>query len=218
MNSEKRLLRIMVSSTVYGIEELLERVYVLLTSMGYEVWMSHKGTIPLASNQSAFENCLNAVEQCDLFLGIITTSYGSGVDSNDSQSLSITHHEILRAIELDKPRWLLAYSNVIFARSFLNYLGYRGRKSRGSLRLAKNTVFTDLRVIDLYEDAIRDLEKPKSIPLEKRKGNWVQKYGGDLDSEQFVISQFVRYHEVEEFISTYIPHGRVTNNGETDVD
>ena len=58
---------ILVSSTVYGIEELLDRVYTLLTSFGYEVWMSHKGTVPVYPNQTAFESCLHAVQQCDLF-------------------------------------------------------------------------------------------------------------------------------------------------------
>ena len=58
---------IMVSSTVYGIEELLERVYSLLTAFGYDVWMSHKGTMPIMSSKTAFQNCLDAVEKCDLF-------------------------------------------------------------------------------------------------------------------------------------------------------
>ena len=51
-------LTIRVSSTVYGIEELLERIYSLLTGFGYEVRMSHKGTLPVISSRSAFENCL----------------------------------------------------------------------------------------------------------------------------------------------------------------
>ena len=71
-------LTIMVSSTVYGIEDLLDRIYALLVASGYRVWMSHKGTIFLASNRTAFENCLAAVANCDLFLGLITPRYGSG--------------------------------------------------------------------------------------------------------------------------------------------
>src|ERR1051325_434003 len=89
-------LKIMVSSTVYGIEELLDRIYTLLTTFGYEVWMSHKGTVPVFSNRSAFENCLVATEKCDLFLGLITPYYGSGKEEG---GLSITHRELQRAIE-----------------------------------------------------------------------------------------------------------------------
>ena len=70
--AKKKPLIAMVSSTVYGIEELLERIYAILTRFGYEVWMSHKGTVPVISTRSAFENCLHAVEQCDLFLSLIT--------------------------------------------------------------------------------------------------------------------------------------------------
>ncbi len=39
---DEKKLKIMVSSTVYGVEELLDLVYTLLTSFGYEVLMSHK--------------------------------------------------------------------------------------------------------------------------------------------------------------------------------
>jgi len=45
--STKKKPVIMVSSTVYGIEELLNRIYTLLTGFHYEVWMSHKGTMPV---------------------------------------------------------------------------------------------------------------------------------------------------------------------------
>lgn len=41
--AKKKKLIVMVSSTVYGIEELLECIYAILTRFGYEVWMSHKG-------------------------------------------------------------------------------------------------------------------------------------------------------------------------------
>ena len=71
---------ILVSSTVYGIEELLERIYAILTQFGYEVWSSHAGTMPTNSNLSAFDNCIEAVRNCNLFLGNPTTTYyGSGV-------------------------------------------------------------------------------------------------------------------------------------------
>lgn len=41
--AKKKKLIVMVSSTVYGIEELLQRIYAILTRFGHEVWMSHKG-------------------------------------------------------------------------------------------------------------------------------------------------------------------------------
>lgn len=185
-------LTVMVSSTVYGIEELLERIYTLLTAFGYEVWMSHKGTVPVSSTRSALENCLAATERCDLFLGLITPHYGSG---KDERSLSFTHQELLKAIEKDKPRWLLAHDHVVFARSLLNCLGHEGKKGRQKLRLKKSPIIDDLRVIDMYEDAILSQK-----PLRERQGNWVQKYNSSDDAALFATAQFARYQEAEEFI------------------
>lgn len=185
-------LTIMVSSSVYGIEELLERIYTLLTAFGFEVWMSHKGTVPVFSNRSAFENCIAAVERCDLLLGVITPYYGSG---KDEDGISITHTELRKAIELNKPRWLLAHDHVVFARTLLNNLGHDGKEKRGRLKLKKNNVIDDLRVIDMYEEAILS-EKP----LRDRQGNWVQKFSSDDDAALFATAQFSRYQEVEAFV------------------
>lgn len=185
---------ILVSSPVYGIEELLDRIYTLLIGFGYEVWMSHKGTMPVSSSLTAFENCLQAVERCDLFLSLITPQYGSGLEHKNA--LSITHQELLKAIELNKPRWLLAHDHVVFARSFLEALGYPDKEARSTLPLNKNNVFGDLRVIDMYEDATRNQK-----PLRERYGNWVQKYQTEDDALLFATAQFSRYQEAEAFVT-----------------
>ena len=185
---------ILVSSTVYGIEDLLDKVYATLTAFGYEVWMSHKGTVPVFSNKTAFENCIEAVQKCDLFLGIITPSYGSGKD--EKNDFSISHKELKEALRLNKPRWLLSHDHVVFARSFLKELDYNTKEERAALKLKKNNIFSDLRIIDMYEDATIESEKDVS----KRKGNWVQKYKTEDDAMLFASSQFFRFQEVEEFI------------------
>ncbi len=192
----KKKLVIMVSSTVYGIEELLERIYAILTTFGYEVWMSHKGTVPVISTKSAFENCLYAVEKCDLFLNIITTHYGSG--RANSTDISITHQELLRAIELNKPRWILAHDQVVFARSLLSNLGYSNPSLRSKLNLKRNQIIDDLRVIDMYEAAIR-----QEVMIEDRKGNWVQKFVTSDDAQLYASAQFYRYQEVERFLEEH---------------
>jgi hypothetical protein len=184
---------VMVSSSVYGIEELLDRLYTLLTAFGYEVWMSHKGTVPVLPNRSNFENCTAAVEKCDLFLGLITPRYGSGKE--DAGSPSITHRELLLAIELKKPRWLLAHSDVVFARSLLKNLGYADTKARQCLTLGENAIMDDLRVIDMYEAAILSNER-----VQDRKGNWAQKYRTPEDALLYATAQFSRYQEVEQFV------------------
>lgn len=202
-------LKIMVSSTVYGIEELLDQVYALLGGFGYEVWMSHKGTVPINPNQTALESCLVAAEKCDLFLSIITPQYGTGV--LDGQ-LSITHQELLNAIALKKPRWILAHDHVVFARSLLRKLGGRDQQGRKDLlaklgftdekalqemRKREVHVIDDFRVIDMYEAAIRhDLKV-----YQDRKGNWVQKFGEPDDVKLFSTAQFSRYREVQDFLN-----------------
>lgn len=190
----KRKPVIMVSSTVYGIEELLEQIFGILNGAGFTVWMSHKGTIPVNSQKSNFENCLAAVEACDLFLGILTTRYGSGKD-NESGGPSITHQEITRALELEKPRWFLAHRDLIFARSLLGDLGYETPEQRARLKLTGKKLVDDLRVIDVYDEVIQ-AEKT----LRDRRGNWAQPFATPQDANVFVVSQFLRYADAVQFI------------------
>lgn len=204
MSKAKPKLTVLVSSTVYGIEELLDRVYTLLTSYGYEVWMSHKGTMPVRSDRSAFQNCIAAVDSCNLFLGIITTHYGSGQNPNKPDEPSITHQEMLRAIEKKKPRWILAHDHVVFARSLISNLGFKGKAGRRNLKLRKTPILDDLRVLDLYEDATLDKTE---VDLADREGNWVQKFQNTEDGSLFVGSQFFRYQEVEKFIQENFASG-----------
>lgn len=204
--SDKRLI-IMVSSSVRGFEVPLDLIFTLLTTYGYEVWMSYKGTIPVFSNLSAVENCLAAVEKCDLFLGLITPNYGSNVTDDE---LSITHREMKKAIELNRPRWLLVHDHVVFARSLLIDLSYRSPESRIRLNLKlqkeNNQSLTDLRVINMYEDAILHQIDPQD-----RRGDWVQEFSSDEDVKLFVSSQFFRYLDIETFIQeNFSDHSNVS--------
>lgn len=194
---KQKQLTLMVSSTVYGVEELLEKIYATLTAFGYEVWMSHKGTLPVSSTRTAFENCLHAVEHCDLFLSLITPQYGSGMAGKGE--MSITHQELLKAIDLNKPRWILAHSEVVFARTLLMNLGHDSAEKRAALALKKNKVIDDLRVVDMYEAAIRH-----DVQVPDRKGNWVQKYVNPDDALLYASSQFFRYQEAESFVAEHL--------------
>ena len=110
---------------------------------------------------------------------------------------SITHQEIQKAITLKKPRWLLAHDHVVFARLLLNNLGFKGRDDRRSSKIRKTPILDDLRVLDLYEDATIDFP---DVGLDERDGNWVQKFRTTEDGSLFVVAQFFRYQEVEQFI------------------
>ena len=190
----KRKPILMVSSAVFGFEELLDRIYASLAQMNYEVWMSCKGTMPVYPELTALESCKLAVKECDLFLGIILPRYGSGKEKEEDDS--ITHDEMREAIRLKKPRWILAHDHVVFARGFLDKLGYTTKEKRHALKLVKSPIFEDLRIVDIYEMATRrDVEVYKD-----RVGNWVQTFGSSEDAQLFTISQFRRFQEAEAFV------------------
>jgi hypothetical protein len=190
----KRKPILLVSSAVYGFEELLDRLYTELVGFGYEVWMSHKGTMPVDSRLTALDSCHKAVGACDLFLGVIVPRYGSGKERMGSDS--ITHEELREAIRLKKPRWILAHDHVVFARTFLEKLGYDTQAKRHKLKLKASAVFEDLRVIDMYELASRQ----DVLVYKDRKGNWVQKFGSTEEAQLFAVSQFRRFQEAEKFV------------------
>ena len=79
MNEERNHIKIFVSSTVYDFETDLRRIFLTLDGFGYDVYMSKEGTIPLDSRLSNLINCVNGVEECDIFLGIVRPLIGSGV-------------------------------------------------------------------------------------------------------------------------------------------
>lgn len=194
----KRRPIVMVSSSVYGQEELLERIYSLLTALGYEVWMSHKGTIPTNSDESSLESCLKAVENCDMFLGLITTNYGTTKDGE----ISATHSEFKRAIELNKRRWFLIHDRVVFARQILRKLGHNNQATRHKLDLKILAPYiSDLRVFDMYEDALDKHEEEGRITV-----RWVQEYDRDNDALLFAASQFSRYQDAEQWIKDQFPN------------
>jgi hypothetical protein len=197
-----RRLRILVSSVVYGYEDFLESIYAILSNFDYEVLMSHNGTIPIDPDKSAMSSCLNAVEDCDVFLGIILPRYGSGKE--EGQTHSIVHREAIKAIRLNKPRWFLVHEHVAIARQLLEPYRDQSKRPRfvlkSGIEFRPTSILYDLRVLELYELAMRH-DIPK---LKNRKGNWVQTYGTDEDARLFATAQFRRYRELEQKYLTRI--------------
>lgn len=174
--------RILVASTVYNFEDQLSQVCGVLTGFGYDVWNSHIGTIPVNPGLSNSQSCLAAVDECDLFLGIIRPTYGSGVVGERS----ITHDECLRAIEKSKPRWFMVHHDVAFARQLLKpYLFDDHGQLNTAFNFQKTRVLDDRRVIDLYNDALQS-----DVPVEERRGHWVQEFYRQPELLSFVNSQF----------------------------
>lgn len=197
-NTQKRRATIMVSSTVYGSEEMLDQVYAALSSFGYNVWMSWAGTIPVHPNKSNFQNCITAVSDCDVFLGIITKRYGSGRHETD---LSITHREMLKAIEIRKPAWFLVDHDVVIARQLLKqfrFTKHRPPRKRKGFVFIPTPVLDDIRILDIYDSAMKT-----NIPLVERTGNWVQEYIDTSDILRFLNAQFSDISSLSAFLSDY---------------
>ncbi len=177
----KPKLKLMVASTVYHFEDQLIQICGILSVFGYEVWNSHIGTIPVHPGRSNLENCVAAAHDCDVFLGIVRPSYGSGIIGDRS----ITHEEFLEAVSLRKPRWFLVDRDVTCARQLLKPYLFKKDKTRTTFKLKKNPIIDDLRVIDLYHISIQDDVLPAD-----RKGHWVQEFYRLPEALSHLNSQF----------------------------
>lgn len=173
---------VMVSSTVYYQQSFLDQVFAMLEAFGYTVWMSHAGTLPINPGLSNFGNCLRAVDACQAFLGIITGHYGSGKAEG---AKSITHREMHRAITQRKPAWFLVHHDVVAARQLLRQFKAKPKAVRWEFRFEPSSILNDLRVLEMYEKAMQN-----AVPLEERRGNWVQEYFYSHEALRFVEAQF----------------------------
>ena len=109
MAAERNHIKVFVASTVYNFQSDLDRIYNLLDGYGYDVLMSHKGTIPLDSSKSNAQVCTDGVEECDVFLGFIRPDYGSGV--LERGGMSITHMEFQTAMKRNIPSTIVYLQN-----------------------------------------------------------------------------------------------------------
>jgi Domain of unknown function (DUF4062) len=187
-------LRIMVASSVYGFEDDLIQICGALDVYGYLVRNSHLGTIRTHPGKSNLENCLEAVRECDLFLGIIRPFYGTGVIGERS----ITHEEMRLAVSLNKPRWFLVHHHVTFARQLLRPFLFKPngkRRKRQRIKFRKTSVFDDLRIFEMYDDVVQS-----SIPVGERKGHWAQEFQNRSRALDCVRTQFEDTNYVRQIV------------------
>ncbi|MFV8379507.1 DUF4062 domain-containing protein [Flavobacterium sp. LB3R33] len=188
----KKKLKLMVASTVFGFEDQIEQICATLQSFGYEVWNSHIKTIPVHPGLSNTANCLKAVENCDAFFGIIRSQYGAVLDGETS----ITHQEMLKSIELKKPRWFIAHRDVTIARQlFKQYMYLKDNTINPTFIYKKTKILDDIRVINLYNDTILN-----DISPEERVGHWVDEYFKIGDILRCLDTQFSDIKRVDEIV------------------
>ena len=197
MAEKRNHIKVFVASTVYNFESDLNRIYELLDNLGYDVYMSHKGSFPLNSKLSNLKNCTNGVEDCDLFVGFIRPDYGSGVIDGKS----ITHSEFETAYKCNIPRFVLADYRVPFTRNLFRNNKVIKDNTNEILKFEdisfKSNKVMDTRCVKMYNEAIKDKEKPAS----KRTGNWVQSYIGINDIVLHLESQFKYPERIKRLIN-----------------
>lgn len=203
--AERNGIKVFVSSTVYDFETQLTDVFAMLDSMGYEVYMSKKGTIPLDSTLNAFVNCVEAVKECDIFLSFIRPLLGSGIYKGEEKS--VTEQEIEAAIACGMPRFVMADYRVEYAHKFLSMMRLKPEDipdvivthkevngEKKEYNVPNNLIHPH--AVRMYRAAVRRDIRPES----DRTGNWVQpfqavrEYCELSDIRRFIEAQF---HDVE---------------------
>jgi len=199
MAAPRNHIKVFIASTVYNFHNELNSIYALLDGLGYDVYMSHKGSLPLDSKVSNLENCTNGVEGCDVFVGFIRPDYGSGVFKKGDKS--ITHQEFETAYKKDIPRFVLADYRVSFTRDLFRKNKVIKNNSNEKLKFEdisfKDNKVMDTRCVEMYNEAIKDKERPAS----KRKGNWVQSYIELPDIMLHIDAQFKEPERIKKLIN-----------------
>ncbi|MBP5388657.1 MAG: DUF4062 domain-containing protein [Prevotella sp.] len=195
--AERNGIKIFVSSTVYDFETQLTDVFAMLDSMGYEVYMSKKGTIPLDSTLNTFVNCVEAVEMCDVFLCFIRPLLGSGIYKGEEKS--VTELEIDAAIACGMPRFVMADYRVEYAHKFLSMMHLEPESIpdvivkhkveegvKKEYRIPNNLIHPH--AVRMYRTAVRRSVRPES----ERTGNWVQPF--------HVVREYCELNDIRTFI------------------
>lgn len=203
--AERNGIKVFVSSTVYDFETQLTEVFAILDTMGYDVFMSKKGTIPIDSTLNAFTNCVEGVEQCDVFLGFIRPLLGTGIYKGEEKS--VTEQEIDAAMVCGMPRFMVADYRVEYAHQFLNMM-----------KLDVDSIPAVFEKEEIIDGVTKIIQKPNKVihphairmyrkaivngikPERDRIGNWVQPFQKVSEYREFSdISVFVeaQFRDVE---------------------
>ncbi len=207
MTAERNHIKVFVSSTVYDFEATLNKIFATLDSYGYDVYMSKAGTIPIDSRRSNLVNCVEAVDECDVFLGVIRPLVGSGILKKGARS--ITAQEFDKAFELPMPRFVLADYRVAFAHDFFRLVSqdlaaipdYYSKKEimedGSEVEVRKPNLTIHAEPVELYRIAIQNHIRP----AEDRIGNWAQPYKDEGDIMQFIEFQFKDVERIKALIN-----------------
>lgn len=188
-------LKIMVASTVYGFEDQLSKIVNDIKDRNFNVLNSFYGSIKVNPQLSNLDNCLQAVEETDWFMGIVRPYFGTG-NINDK---NITFEEIKTAIGGNKQRWFFINRDVTFASNILGEIVVNKHKEDFKIKnQLKENRYIDQKAIDLYNFVIKDHE----TDLELRNGNWAQEFHETSEALIYIQSQFLDSNFINNLLNT----------------
>lgn len=207
MMEDGKIYSVMISSSVNGYEDQLLRIEAEFKTLGYAVVMSMSGTMKVDPRLHNFDNCMKAVEECDLFFGIIRPDCGTGRVGQES----VTFQEFKHARECHKPCWYVIDNRIKAYKNLLKNLVLREHpdtkdeelnqmitkyydrqiRSRGKLPKVLDLFESkDLRQFDPLCFEMEDFVNHKGMAKEEIVNNWMQYCDHELDIARFIQTNF----------------------------
>lgn len=203
----KEIYTVMISSSVNGYEDQLLRIEAEFITLGYDVVLSMSGSMKVDPRLHNFDNCLQAVEACDLFFGVIRPDCGTGRVEGES----VTFQEFKHARLFHKPCWFVIDNRIKHYKELLKTLvlreypdtkdnelnqtisTYYDKQVRNRKQLPKVLdVFEtkDLRKFDPLCFEMEDFVNHKGMPKDEIVNNWMQYCDHELDIAKFINKNF----------------------------
>jgi len=184
----------MLASTVYGYEDQLSKIIHDIAERSFKVLNSFHGSIKVNPRHSNLDNCIQAVDETNWFMGIVRPYYGTG----NINEKNITFEEMKTAIKLNKPRWFYIHRDVIFAEKIVDEIQVNNieeSETKIPNELLPNH-YIDNEAINLYDFVIKEKEKN----LELRNGNWAQEFFYFTEALIYIRSQFLDFKFIENLL------------------
>lgn len=197
------LTKLMIASTVYGFEDQLSKIIEDIKNQNFMVLNSFYGSIKVNPTLSNLENCTNAVEETNWFLGIIRPYYGTGnikdIGDKHSEEKNITFEEIKTANQLKLPRWFYVHRDVSFGSKILKYIEVNkvDETAHQLPNILKRNNEIDMEAIELYNYVIKDEEANLAL----RNGNWAQEFFTIAEAEIYIQTQFLDFSFIENLLN-----------------
>jgi len=191
---QKKNTKLMLASTVYGYEDQLSKIIHDIAERSFKVLNSFHGSIKVNPRHSNLDNCIQAVDETNWFMGIVRPYYGTG----NINEKNITFEEMKTAIKLNKPRWFYIHRDVIFAEKIVDEIQVNNieeSETKIPNELLPNH-YIDNEAINLYDFVIKEKEKN----LELRNGNWAQEFFYFTEALIYIRSQFLDFKFIENLL------------------